>query len=106
MDIIKCVLFYLICFVVYNVGVNGFVACEKVMFFKDSNFGYNVVIGEYEDFMKGGVFDLIKVICCFLENVCFVVKIFFIFDVVVCEISEDEEFVVGGSSMDNLGYGN
>ena len=105
-DIIKRALSYPIRLVAHNAGVNGSVACEKVMSSKDPNFGYNAATGEYEDLMKGGVLDPTKVIRCSLENACSVAKIFLTSDVVVCEIPEDEEPAAGGSPMDNSGYGN
>ena len=105
-DIIKRALSYPIRLVAHNAGVNGSVACEKVMSSKDPNFGYNAATGEYEDLMKAGVLDPTKVIRCSLENACSVAKIFLTSDVVVCEIPEDEEPADGGSPMDNSGYGN
>jgi len=105
-DIIKRALSYPIRLVAHNAGVNGSVACEKVMSSKDPNFGYNAATGEYEDLMKAGVLDPTKVIRCSLENACSVAKIFLTSDVVVCEIPEDEEPAAGGSPMDNSGYGN
>ena len=47
--------------IVENAGSEGSIVVGKVLENKDPNFGYNAQTGEYEDLVKSGVIDPVKV---------------------------------------------
>lgn len=63
--------------------------CECV-FVGKSNFGYNVLMDIYEDFIKVGVIDLVKVIKMVLLNVVSVFILLLISDVLVVDFFKED----------------
>jgi chaperonin GroEL len=67
-DIIKKALKEPLTQICKNAGVSEQVIIDKVENHKDFNFGYNAANGEYEDLVKSGVIDPVKVTRVALEN--------------------------------------
>eukprot|EP00271_Cylindrocystis_brebissonii_P009078 TRINITY_DN236_c0_g2_i1.p1 TRINITY_DN236_c0_g2~~TRINITY_DN236_c0_g2_i1.p1 ORF type:complete len:605 (+),score=163.84 TRINITY_DN236_c0_g2_i1:168-1982(+) len=103
--IVKRALTYPVKLIAKNAGVNGSVVVEKVKSNDNPNFGYNAGTGVYEDLMAAGIIDPAKVVRCCLEHAASVAKTFLTSDVVVVDIKEPESANMGGSPMDNSGYG-
>jgi len=103
--VIVCkVMVELLCWIVENVGFEGYVVVEKVceLFV---GYGLNVVIGVYGDLLVEGVIDLVKVICLVLCNVVFIVLMVFMIDILVVEKKEEIfDFVVGYGYGYGYGY--
>ncbi|GBE30950.1 MAG TPA: chaperonin GroEL [Bacteroidetes bacterium] len=74
--------------IVGNAGFEGAVVVQKVREGKGS-FGFNALIGEYEDMMKAGIIDPTKVTRSALENAASVAGVLVMSEAVVYEAKED-----------------
>ena len=51
-----------------NAGLDGAIVLDRVLSNKSANYGFNALVEEYEDLIKAGVIDPVKVVRCGLEN--------------------------------------
>lgn len=54
--------------IAYNAGLDGAIVIDRILSGKGANFGFNALTEEYEDLVKAGVIDPVKVVRCALEN--------------------------------------
>ena len=78
-----------------NAGQDGGIVCEKVAEMK-GNQGYNAMMDVYEDLVKAGVIDPIKVARTALANVASVATLLLTSDALVAEKPKDDKGKKGG----------
>lgn len=102
-SIVSKVFEVLICMIVGNVGVEGSVVLQCV-FDGEGVFGYNVCIGNYEDFKQAGVIDFVKVFCIVIENVVFIVGMVLMIECIINDVFEfkDKGVMVGVGMYDDM----
>ena len=80
-----------------NAGVDGSVICEKVSEAKGNN-GYNAATDTYEDLVKAGVIDPVKVTRTALQNSASVATLLLTSDALIAEKPKDGKDAGGGDS--------
>jgi chaperonin GroEL len=82
-----------------NAGVDGAVICEKITELKGNN-GYNAATGVYEDLVKAGVIDPVKVTRSALQNAASVATLLLTSDALIAEKPKDgdKKAPAGGDS--------
>jgi chaperonin GroEL len=80
-----------------NAGVDGSVICEKVSEMK-GNQGYNAATGVYEDLVKAGVIDPVKVTRTALQNAASVATLLLTSDALIAEKPKEDKKGGGGDS--------
>jgi chaperonin GroEL len=78
-----------------NAGGDGSVICEKVSELK-GNHGYNAATGVYEDLVKAGVIDPVKVTRTALQNAASVATLLLTSDALIAEKPKEEKKAAGG----------
>jgi len=73
-----------------NAGHDGGVVVEKVKEGKGA-FGFNAATGEYEDLVKAGIIDPVKVVKSAIQNAASVASLLLTVDTIVTEFKEDDE---------------
>jgi len=81
-----------------NGGADGDLVVEKVKEGKGAGYGYNAATGEYEDLVKAGIIDPALVAKTALINAASVAGLMLTTDVLIAELKEDAEPVVGAVS--------
>jgi chaperonin GroEL len=84
-----------------NAGVDGAVICEKVSESK-GNTGYNAATGVYEDLVKAGVIDPVKVTRTALQNSASVATLLLTSDALIAEMPKDGKDAKGGGGDSDL----
>ena len=82
-----------------NAGMDGSVICEKVAE-KSGNDGYNAATDTYEDLVKAGVIDPVKVTRTALQNAASVATLLLTSDALIAEKPKDEKGGGGGGDSD------
>ncbi|MHA2620549.1 MAG: chaperonin GroEL [bacterium JZ-2024 1] len=77
--------------IAFNSGVDGSIVVATVAKSKDKHYGFNALTGEYEDLMKAGVVDPVKVTRSALENAASVAGMVLSTEAMVAEKPEKEE---------------
>ncbi|MCA9075551.1 MAG: chaperonin GroEL [Planctomycetaceae bacterium] len=80
-----------------NAGMDGSVICEKVSE-KSGNEGYNAATDTYEDLVKAGVIDPVKVTRTALQNAASVATLLLTSDALIAEAPKDDKGGHGGDS--------
>jgi chaperonin GroEL len=80
--------------IVDNTGEDGHVVVADILE-KGGNIGYNASTGEYVDMVAAGILDPANVSRCALQNAASVAGLMLTTDLMVTELKEDEEKVVG-----------
>ena len=83
--------------IVDNAGLNGDLVVEKVKELP-TNQGFNVITGEYTDLVKAGIIDPAKVAKTALINAASVAGLMLTTTVMISELKEDAEPVIGAVS--------
>ena len=83
----------------FNAGLEGSVVVEKVKAEKDG-FGFNALIGEYDDLVKIGIIDPTKVVRSALENAVSGASMLLTTETVVSETPSDKKEVPSMGGMD------
>jgi len=73
-----------------NAGKNGIVVVQKVKELKD-NFGYNAETDQFEDLIKSGIVDPVKVTRSALQNAASIASLLLTTEAVVTDIPEKKE---------------
>ena len=79
-----------------NAGVEGSIVVQKVKESKDANYGYNAATDSYEDLVKAGVIDPVKVTRSALRNAASIASMVLTTDTLVVEKKEEEPAAAGG----------
>ncbi|GIL65546.1 hypothetical protein Vafri_19298 [Volvox africanus] len=78
-----------------NAGVEGAVVVGKVLEFEDPATGYNAATGQYQDLVKGGIIDPLKVVRTALVDAASVSSLITTSECVVVEAPEDKKPAAG-----------
>jgi chaperonin GroEL len=73
-----------------NAGLEGSIVAAKVKEAKDRDFGFNAQTEQYEDLVKGGVIDPVKVVRAALQNASSIASLLLTTEALVAEIPEKE----------------
>ncbi len=73
-----------------NAGLDGSVICEKVIE-QEGNIGYNAASEKYEDLVKAGVIDPVKVTRTALQNASSVATLLLTSDALIAEAPSDDK---------------
>ncbi|HYM12318.1 MAG TPA: chaperonin GroEL [Bryobacterales bacterium] len=76
--------------IAYNAGHEGSIVVEKVKADKNPNFGFNAQTEEYEDLVKAGVIDPVKVVRFALQNAGSIAGLMLTTEALISEIPEKE----------------
>ena len=83
--------------IAHNAGVDGDLVVEKIAA-ADGAFGFNATTGEYEDMVKAGIIDPALVATVALGNAASVAGLMLTTNVIVTELGEDDDPIVGSVS--------
>ncbi len=86
-----------------NAGHEGAVIVDRVRDSKEENFGFNAESGEFGDMIKAGVIDPAKVTRLALQNAASIVALMLTTEVLIADITEDEETAVVGAGHGGMG---
>ncbi|GIL83082.1 hypothetical protein Vretimale_11474 [Volvox reticuliferus] len=78
-----------------NAGVEGAVVVGKVLELEDPSMGYNAATGQYQDMVKGGIIDPLKVVRTALVDAASVSSLITTSECVVVEAPEDKKPAAG-----------
>lgn len=81
--------------IAYNAGVEGSVVAEEVKN-KQGNIGYNAATDKYEDLVKAGIIDPVKVTRLALQNAASIASMLLTTEAVITDIPEKKEMPAGG----------
>jgi chaperonin GroEL len=80
-----------------NAGHEGAVIVGRLRDSKEENFGFNAESGEFGDMIKAGVIDPAKVTRLALQNAASIVALMLTTEVLIADITEDEEMAAVGT---------
>jgi len=87
-----------------NAGRNGAVVLEGIKNHKD-NYGYNAEKDQYEDLVKAGIIDPVKVVRTALQNAASIAALLLTTEAVVTDLPEKEEKGMGRPGAGGMGMG-
>jgi chaperonin GroEL len=85
-----------------NAGLEGGVIVDKVRNLKKPAEGLNAATGEYEDLVKAGVIDAVKVTRSALQNAASIAALFLTTEAVIVDKPEDSAPAMPGGGMDDF----
>jgi chaperonin GroEL len=74
-----------------NGGIEGAVVVENIKLHREGNFGYNAATNQYEDLVKSGVIDPMKVTRTALQNAASIAALMLTTEAMICALSEEVE---------------
>ena len=90
-----------------NAGLDGAVVVNEVCNDNDSSYGYNALNDKYENLVKSGVTDPLKVVRCALENAASVASLMLTTETMIAEIPKKDSAPtpppMGGGGMGGMG---
>ncbi|HCR66917.1 MULTISPECIES: chaperonin GroEL [Oceanicaulis] len=89
--------------IVENAGVEGSIVVGKVLENNDVNFGYNAQTGEYEDLVKSGVIDPVKVSRIALQDAASVASLLITTEAAIAEKPKKEGAAPAAPDMGGMG---
>ena len=84
-----------------NAGSDGSIVVGKLLEQDDTNYGFNAATGEYEDLVKAGIIDPVKVVRAALQDAASVAGLLVTTEAMVAEKPEKKE--AGGGGMPDMG---
>jgi chaperonin GroEL len=84
-----------------NAGVDGAIVVDRVLSEKSMAWGFNAYSEEYEDLIKAGVIDPVKVVRCALENAASVASLMLTTETMIAEAPKKDE----AKGMPDMGGG-
>lgn len=88
--------------IAYNAGAEGSVVVQKVKELEAGS-GYNALTGEYEDMIKAGIIDPLKVTRSALQNAASIAAMLITTEALVTEVPKEEPPMPGGGGMGGMG---
>ncbi len=91
-----------------NAGLDGAIVVDRVLSNNSANYGFNAHKEEYEDLVKAGVIDPVKVVRCALENAASVASLMLTTETMIAEAPKKEEAPAHpghGGGMGGMGGG-
>lgn len=86
-----------------NAGIEGAIVLDRVLGNKNGAFGFNALSEDYEDLIKAGVIDPMKVVRCALENAASVSSLMLTTETMIAEAPKNDEGKAAG--MPDMGGG-
>ena len=86
-----------------NAGEEGLLIVQKVLENDNKYYGYNALKGEYEDLVKGGIIDPVKVVRVALQKAASVASLLITTDAVIVEKPKEEKAPAGGMGAGDMG---
>jgi chaperonin GroEL len=90
-----------------NAGIDGAIVVDRVLGNKTAAYGFNALTEEYEDLLKAGVMDPVKVVRCALENAASVSSLMLTTETMIAEAPKKEDKAampaVGMGGMGGMG---
>ncbi|MCD6282945.1 chaperonin GroEL, partial [bacterium] len=77
--------------IVNNAGQEGGIVVERILSKKDKHYGYNASSQEYEDLVKAGIIDPVKVTRSALQNAASIASMLLTTEALVAEKPEEEK---------------
>jgi chaperonin GroEL len=93
--------------IAYNAGEEGSVVVRDILANKDFNFGYNAAIHKFEDMVKAGIIDPVKVTRSAVQNACSIAAMLLTTEAVIADIPEEKKDMpgAGAAGMGGMGGG-
>ncbi len=88
-----------------NAGVDGAIVVDKVLQEKDNSWGFNALIEKYENLVKSGVIDPVKVVRTALQNAASVAALMLTTETMIAELPKKDDKSAGHSHGDMGGMG-
>lgn len=87
-----------------NAGLDGAIVLDRVLSKETASFGYNALTDEYQDLVKSGVIDPMKVVRSALQNAASVASLMLTTETMIAEAPKKEEpKMPGGPGMGGMG---
>ncbi len=86
-----------------NSGLDGAIVVDRVLSQKGTGYGYNAATDKYEDLIKVGVIDPVKVVRCALENAASVASLMLTTETMIAEAPKKEDSSMPGPGMGGMG---
>ncbi|RME16665.1 MAG: chaperonin GroEL [Bdellovibrio sp.] len=83
--------------IAFNAGLDGAIVIDKVQNGKGDSFGFNALTEQYEDLVKAGVIDPVKVIRCALENAASVSSLMLTTETMIADKPKEENAGAAGA---------
>lgn len=87
-----------------NAGENEEEIVGKILENKDTNFGFNVMTGQYEDMLKAGILDPAKVTRSVVQNAASIAAMVLTTEALVTDIPEEKPANPAGPAMGGMDY--
>jgi len=92
--------------IAHNAGEEGSVIVRDILGNKDFNYGFNAATHKFEDLVKAGIIDPVKVTRSAVQNACSIAAMLLTTEAVVADIPEDKKEMPGaGAGMGGMGGG-
>lgn len=88
--------------IVHNAGVDGAVIAEEVKK-HDGAYGYNALMGVYEDMVKAGIIDPAKVTRSALQNAASIAGMFLTTEAIITDLPKKDESAIPSAGMGGMG---
>ena len=86
-----------------NAGLDGAIVLDRVVNGKGATFGFNARTGEYEDLLKTGVIDPVKVVRCAIENATSVASLMLTTETMIADAPKSEDAAAPAGGMPGMG---
>jgi len=86
-----------------NAGSDGSIVVGKLLEQDDTNYGFNAATGEYEDLVKAGIIDPVKVVRAALQDAASVAGLLVTTEAMVAEKPEPKDVGGAGGGMPDMG---
>jgi chaperonin GroEL len=87
-----------------NAGHEGSIVVEKVRENKEVSYGFNAATEQYEDLLKSGVIDPLKVSRTALQNAASIASLMLTTEAVISELPENKQAAVGAGAGHDMDY--
>ena len=88
--------------IVENAGAEGSIIVGKLVDQDNKNYGYNAQTGEYEDLVKSGIIDPVKVVRTALQDAASVASLLITTEAMVSEVPEENESAGAAGGMGDM----
>ncbi len=85
--------------IAFNAGLDGSIVLDRVLNAKDPSHGFNAFTEVYEDLIKAGVIDPVKVVRCALQNAASVASLMLTTETMIAEKPKSDDNSGGGGGM-------
>ncbi|MEM7645969.1 MAG: chaperonin GroEL [Pseudomonadota bacterium] len=86
-----------------NAGLDGAIVVDRVLSNTSATYGFNAFKEEYEDLVKAGVIDPVKVVRCALQNAASVASLMLTTETMIAEAPKEESAAPAAPGMGGMG---